>query len=1035
MHKFVERLGGTVAQEPETILGIDLGIASCGWAVIRSDKDGREIVAAGVRCWEAPEVPKTREPKNQQRRLSRGQRRVIRRRRQRMACIRRLFEEQGLLDSSDPNALKIPSLDPWRLRAEAFDRRLEPAGLAVALGHIARHRGFRSNSKRDRGANAPSDTSKMLSAMEATREKLSKYRSVGEMFAVDPAFQGTKRNRDGGYSHSVLRSDLENEVAQIFARQRELGSAIAGIDFEITYRIVAFNQRPLADSWNKVGMCPFEPADKRAAKHSRSFELFRFLARLTSLQVGTGRDYRALAEDEIRAAAADFGATKGMTFARLRKVASITEDRFQGVSPGEEGKRDAVARSGDAAEGTWLLKKCVGDAAWASLARRPEVLDRLAAVFAFYESPESIRTELRTLDIEPAILAAIEAGVADGTFGKFSKAGHISAKAARNIIPHLMRGLTYDKACEAAGYRHTGRLETEITNPVARKAVLEAEKQVRAIVREYGVPSRIHIELARDVGKSADERSEIERGIEKRNKEKDKLRDLEFPETVGRAPFNSDELLRFELWKEQGNRCLYTDEYIHPFQIAASDNSVQVDHILPWSRFGDDSFHNKTLCLARANQQKKDRTPFEWFRAEKSEAEWEVYRARIETGKLRGMKKRNYLLQNAEEVEERFKTRNLNDTRYAAKALMGRLEKLYPPEPGERRVFARSGPLTQKLRRAWGVNDLKKDPATGKRVEDDRHHALDAIVVAATTESALQRLTRAFQEAEALGLAREFAGFGLPWPSFIDDARKAHRGVFVSRAERRRARGKAHDATIKQVREEDGKPVVYERKAVEKLTLNDLERIPIPEPNGKAVEPQKLRDATVAALRAWIEAGKPKVTPPCSPRGDKIKKVRVATRDNVGVCVRDGTADRGEMVRIDVFAKSNSKGARQFFLVPIYPHEIATLDKPPDRGVQAGGDASKWPLIDHSYEFLWSIYPMSLIEFTKPDGEVITGYHRSLSRNTGAFTVSDVNSSASIRDGIGARTLLNFRKLTVDRLGRVFEVPREARTWRGEVCT
>ena len=74
------------------------------------------------------------------------------------------------------------------------------------------------------------------------------------------------------------------------------------------------------------------------------------------------------------------------------------------------------------------------------------------------------------------------------------------------------------------------------------------------------------------------------------------------------APFNSEELLRFELWKEQADQMPLSDEYIHPFQIAASDNSVQVDHILPWSRFGDDSFHNKTLCLARENQQKKDRT-------------------------------------------------------------------------------------------------------------------------------------------------------------------------------------------------------------------------------------------------------------------------------------------------------------------------------------------------------------------------------------------------------------------------------------------
>ena len=148
-------------------------------------------------------------------------------------------------------------------------------------------------------------------------------------------------------------------------------------------------------------------------------------------------------------------------------------------------------------------------------------------------------------------------------------------------------------------------------------------------------------------------------------------------------------MLRFELWKEQGQRCLYTDTNIHPSQIAASDNSIQVDHILPWSRFGDDSFQNKALCLAVANQQKKDSTPFEWFRTGKTEGEWEQLRARIEGNKLlRGMKKRNFLLQNAEEIEERFKSRNLNDTRYAARALMERLVRLYPPEQA-RGVFMR----------------------------------------------------------------------------------------------------------------------------------------------------------------------------------------------------------------------------------------------------------------------------------------------------------------------------------------------------------
>lgn len=1021
---------------PERILGIDLGIASCGWAIVSISGAEGSVVAAGVRCWEAPEVPKTREPKNQERRAHRGQRRVIKRRRQRMNDVRRLFKNAVLITSDSKEALRIAGLDPWQLRADGLERALSSEELAVALGHIANHRGFRSNSKRDAGANAPSDTSKMLSAVETTREKLSRYSTVGEMMAKDPTFSARKRNRDGDFSRSVLRLDLEHETRVLFERQRALGNSIASSELHNRFSEIAFSQRPLADSWDKVGPCPFEPGEKRAAKYSHAFELFRFLSRLANLRVGGGRDYRPLDEHEIRSAAGDFSTTKGMQFARLRKVANIDCDRFQGVSPDEEKQRDIVFRSGNAAEGTFTLKECIGNSVWTALLAQPLVLDRLGDVLTFFESTDSIRRELSTLGLDALVINAIMTGVEQGKFARFRGAGHISAKAARNIIPHLLRGLTYDKACEAAGYNHTSRVETEITNPVARKAVLEAEKQVRTIVREYGIPDRIHIELARDVGKSAEERAEIERGIEKRNKEKDRLRDDEFPAAVGRPPANSEDLLRFELWKEQCGRCLYTDAIIHPSQIAASDNAVQVDHILPWSRFGDDSFHNRTLCLASANQEKQGRTPFEWYRETKSEADWEQFRARVETNKLlRGMKKRNYLLQNADEVEERFRTRNLNDTRYAARALAARLEISFPPEPGGRRVFARPGALTQKLRRAWGINDLKKDPATGKRIEDDRHHALDAIVVAATTEAALQRLTRAFQEAERRGLAREFSGLLPPWPGFIRDARAAYEGIFVSRAERRRARGKAHDATIKQVREHDGEAVVYERKAVEKLTEKDLDQIPTPEPNGRVVEPERLRDATVAALRAWIAAGKPKDAPPRSPRGDVIKKVRVATNDKVAVDIRGGTADRGDMVRIDVFTKLSAKGTRQFFLVPVYPHEIMVSDTPPNRAVQGGGDETKWPLIDAGYEFLWSIYSMSLIELTKPDGEVILGYHRSLHRNTGALTVSAVNSSADIRKGIGTRTLADFRKLTVDRMGRVFEVPRETRTWRGKVCT
>lgn len=150
--------------------------------------------------------------------------------------------------------------------------------------------------------------------------------------------------------------------------------------------------------------------------------------------------------------------------------------------------------------------------------------------------------------------------------------------------------------------------------------------------------------------------------------------------------------------------------------------------------------------------------------------------------------------------------------------------------------------------------------------------------------------------------------------------------------------------------------------------------------------------------------------------------------------MRGGTADRGDMVRVDVFQKMSPRGARWYYLVPVYPHEVVERDQPPNRAVQSG-NADKWPVIDNTFDFLWSVYHMSLIELTKSDGETILGYFRNLDRNTGALTISVISDSTKTRKGIGARTLVDFKKLVVDRLGRTSKVEREVRTWRGKACT
>jgi CRISPR-associated endonuclease Csn1 len=1026
------------------VLGLDCGIASIGWAVIETnaEKSQGNIIACGTRMFDTPETDKERRPKSELRRMYRGQRRVIRRRRQRMNAVRKLLQMHGLLPDAKSDALKFQGIDPWVVRAKATEAVLSRQELAIALGHIARHRGFKSNAK-SQGENDV-EGSKMKKAMALTREK-AEGKTFVQMIATG---KGRKRNKEGDYSHTPLRAELDAEVRALFRNQQRLQNKIATSELETAFIDKAFFQRGLQDSESLLADCAFELTEKRTSKRAYSFELFRFLSRLNTFDIQEGKNNRRLTAEELALATRNFGATKKITFKALRKMIKLPDSASFGGIRAEDEKLDVTSRHGSSAEGAGTLYALLEGAAWDSLVKTPEKLDRIAEIISFREDVDRIRTGLEEIGLDSLVLEKLMSEIQFTTFNLFTGVGHISSRACRNIIPGLARGLTYDKAAADCGYDHTDSRERNAFNvgvtgkaalkkilsdavidrslvgsPIARKALIEAVKQVKAIVEVHGIPDAIHIEQARDVGKGIDERKEIERGIEKRNKEKERLR-LQCTADTGLEKPNADQLLRYELWKQQNSRCVYSGEYIEPGNLFKTENQYQVDHILPWSRFGDDSFNNKTLCTAKANQEKKGRTPYEWYSNDKTEDEWETYEGRVkDLISLKGFKRRNYTIKDAASVQEKFRSRNLNDTRWTCRLLAECLKQLYPRDKRERKVFTRPGALTNRLRQGWGVQWMKKDEK-GERIPDDRHHALDAIITAAATESMMQVLTRAFQKEETKGSPRDFSALDQPWSGFRSETIAAVEKVFVSRAERHRARGEAHAATIRSVVEMDGERRVFERKRVGDLKLTDLEKIKDADRNA----------AVIASLRNWIEAGKPELKPPLSPKGDPISKVTLLTNKKPDVIVREGAVDRGEMARVDVFRKQKANGKWNYFLVPVYPHQIASSNLPPQKAMLAHKDEIEWPILDSTYSYVFPIEPMAYIEMIKSDGEVIAGYFRDVNRNDAGVRVSSHKSNLDFSPKIGSKTLNAMKKYKVDRLGGLNEIKSELRTWRGKVC-
>ncbi|MBQ8664455.1 MAG: hypothetical protein IJ474_01565, partial [Mailhella sp.] len=190
------------------VLGLDLGNASIGWALIEEDpltlekhilskispESGEVFYAMGSRIIDAPEDAKTHELLNVSRRQKRGVRRVIARKSQRMRAIRRLLAEAGVPGIQDAESIHhergVAQVSPWELRSRGLTEKLSDRDFAVALIHIAKHRGFRSNSKSE-GNDA--DAGKVKDALRELGLRLeeSGAETIGQLMAM----QGTARNR------------------------------------------------------------------------------------------------------------------------------------------------------------------------------------------------------------------------------------------------------------------------------------------------------------------------------------------------------------------------------------------------------------------------------------------------------------------------------------------------------------------------------------------------------------------------------------------------------------------------------------------------------------------------------------------------------------------------------------------------------------------------------------------------------------------------------------------------------------------------
>jgi CRISPR-associated endonuclease Csn1 len=202
--------------------------------------------------------------------------------------------------------------------------------------------------------------------------------------------------------------------------------------------------------------------------------------------------------------------------------------------------------------------------------------------------------------------------------------------------------------------------------------------------------------------------------------------------------------LKYELWKDQGGICLFTGDALPVTRLS----DYEIEHIVPRNHpsgiIGPDAMINYVLTKRETNTAKANRTPFEWFHAEMPE-QWDAYQKRVQSRvtALRNKKAQLLLREDAPQLVDRYTA--LAETAWVSK-LAQTIASLYfgwkngNDAEGRKRVTVVSGGLTARVRRKYRLNSLLNPcPASEdsfaweetceKNRSDDRHHALDAMVI------------------------------------------------------------------------------------------------------------------------------------------------------------------------------------------------------------------------------------------------------------------------------------------------------------------
>ena len=817
------------------VFGVDLGKSGNGLA--RIDYENKDITFLSSRPFKAPE-DRAGKSLAKVRREARSIRRQLDRKSTRKKHIIKVLKQFGIIgqecDSrwfeTKKNGNGGVDLPIIILRSQGLDRKLTNREWARVLywfcsqrGYINRGEEALSNEEASVEDSSESDeTGKVLSAISDNRKALKKsgYRTFGEyLFKESYATTRSYRNKNGEYRHCVSHPMVVDEINELFKHQQRLGNTYTSEEFREAYLrqlnwlkdTMAFDKL----TYQKVGYCVYfdqysDEPQKRAANADLISEVVKAYEKLGNIRLKFDDKSEQNLTKEVRDAVINEmfsihqgSRVKSITYKTLRKLIDNENlIEFKGIKSDLEKSSVFVPKAWNfycralsiSKSGLQLLNRMKSDFKFANAISESLTyatsLESLESRILMYQDKEN-------LEISEEELTLIESLPYNSKI--FKGYGSRSIDALEMLYDQFTEGeaFTLDEAEKQSGLqgfrlRDKGikqRLlppysdyDPQCTNPVVLRSLSQARKMINSGIKQFGMPDIIRVELAKELTKSPKQREKIAKEQNKNRKENERIRkEISKALEIDSSCVTKKQILKKKLYEEQKGLDVYTGENLRPslnaddFTYLKDDSYCQIDHILPYSRSADDSIANKVLVLAKSNQDKGNRTPYEWMTSGHGHhLSWEEFAIQVSTDlSISDSKKWRLLEEDFNKKEVQFMNRNLSDTQYMSKAIVAWLSDSldFPSRYGQKQhVYATNGRITSKLRKEWGLNFGENGI---KDRSDKRHHAIDAAVIAACSASMVKEFANSYSRLRET----KNATLAEPWEGFADQVREAREWV------------------------------------------------------------------------------------------------------------------------------------------------------------------------------------------------------------------------------------------------------------------